>query len=402
MEIKPILAALQRHRTAAIIVALEIALSCAILCNAVFMIVDRLSAMKLPSGLAEDQLVFLSIGAYRGKGDDGDAIVKQQLAALRAIPGVRSVDAVSAMPLSRNEWNTDISLKPDDKTPAAVVNEFIGTPGVVETMGLKLVEGRGFTADDAGDMQSFLPTAPVAVLPLALARKLWPGQDALGKDFYSGPHRYRVVGIVEHLLAAGIRSPAEADYTALFPVRAGKDIGGSYLLRTSPQDRDRVLREAADALLKVSPNGIVTEQQRFDETRAAYFRQDRSMAGLLIGVCALLLIITALGIVGLASFWVQSRTRQIGIRRALGARRIDILRYFQTENFLIVGIGIVLGMALAYGINLWLMRHYELSRLPALYLPAGALALWLTGQLAVFGPALRASKVPPVVATRSV
>jgi len=110
--------------------------------------------------------------------------------------------------------------------------------------------------------------------------------------------------------------------------------------------------------------------------------------------------VTALGIVGLASFWVGQRRRQIGVRRALGARRVDILRYFQTENFLLASMGIALGMALAYGINLFLMREYELPRLPLFYLPLGAVLLWLLGQIAVFAPAMRAASVPPVVATR--
>jgi len=113
------------------------------------------------------------------------------------------------------------------------------------------------------------------------------------------------------------------------------------------------------------------------------------------------LLVTALGIIGLASFWVAQRRRQIGVRRALGATRGDILRYFQTENFLIVSIGIMLGMVLAYGLNLWLMRAYELPRLPLYYLPMGMVVLWLLGQLAVLAPALRAAAVPPVVATRT-
>ena len=126
------------------------------------------------------------------------------------------------------------------------------------------------------------------------------------------------------------------------------------------------------------------------------------MAGMLVGVIVALLTVTALGIVGLASFWVAQRRRMIGVRRALGATRRDILRYFQTENFLLATLGIALGMVLAYGINLFLMLHYELPRLPAVYFPVGAVALWLIGQVAVLGPALRAAAVPPVVATRSV
>jgi putative ABC transport system permease protein len=126
------------------------------------------------------------------------------------------------------------------------------------------------------------------------------------------------------------------------------------------------------------------------------------MMWLLVAVCIALLVVTALGIVGLASFWVQQRTKQIGVRRALGATRGQILRYFQTENFLLATLGIVIGMMLAYGINQLLMGKYELPRLPALYLPIGAVVLWLLGQLAVFGPARRAAAVPPAVATRTV
>jgi putative ABC transport system permease protein len=118
-------------------------------------------------------------------------------------------------------------------------------------------------------------------------------------------------------------------------------------------------------------------------------------------ICALLLV-TALGIVGLTSFWVQQRRKQIGIRRAIGATRADILAYFQTENFLIVSGGIGIGMVLAFALNIALMNYYELPHLPLYYLPLGALVLWVLGQLAVLGPALRAAAVPPVVATRSV
>ena len=111
--------------------------------------------------------------------------------------------------------------------------------------------------------------------------------------------------------------------------------------------------------------------------------------------------VTAFGVLGLASFWVQQRTKQIGIRRALGATRGNILRYFQVENFMLSSAGIVLGLLLAYGLNLLLMHYYELPRLPLAYLPVAALLLWLLGQLAVLGPARRAASIPPAVATRS-
>ncbi len=99
---------------------------------------------------------------------------------------------------------------------------------------------------------------------------------------------------------------------------------------------------------------------------------------------------------------MQQRTHQIGIRRAIGATRGNILAYIQIENFIIVSVGIAIGMLMAVALNLLLMKHFELPRMPLRYLPLGVVALWLLGQLAVLGPALRAAAVPPAVATRSV
>ena len=116
-----------------------------------------------------------------------------------------------------------------------------------------------------------------------------------------------------------------------------------------------------------------------------------------------LLVVTGLGIVGMASFWVHAADAS---RSACGARsaraRFDILRYFLIENLIVVGIGVGVGLLLTYGFNLWLMKHYELPRLSWYYAPLGALAVLLLGQLAVFGPATRAARVSPAVATRTV
>lgn len=118
-----------------------------------------------------------------------------------------------------------------------------------------------------------------------------------------------------------------------------------------------------------------------------------------LSVCIVMLAATALGVVGLTSFWVGQRRAQIGIRRALGARRRDVLKYFQSENLLLSLGGGLLGVIGGYGLNLYLMRTCEFERLPLGYLGTGALAL-LLGQLAVPGPALKASRISPVVAIR--
>src|SRR3546814_19411025 len=110
-------------------------------------------------------------------------------------------------------------------------------------------------------------------------------------------------------------------------------------------------------LNQVNPSRVLLDDDTFIEVRDEYYRQDKAMAWLLVAVILGLLVVTALGIVGLASFWVAQRTKQIGVRRALGATRGQVLRYFQPENFLLATLGIVIGLALAYGITLALMER---------------------------------------------
>jgi putative ABC transport system permease protein len=119
-------------------------------------------------------------------------------------------------------------------------------------------------------------------------------------------------------------------------------------------------------------------------------------------VCVALLLVTGFGIVGLTSYWVAQRRRQIGIRRALGASRQAIVRYFQMENLLIAASGTALGIALAIAANLWMVSSFEMQRLNPLYAFVGALAVLGLGQLAVLWPALRAASIPPALATRGV
>ncbi|MGH8235289.1 MAG: ABC transporter permease, partial [Rhodanobacteraceae bacterium] len=163
---------------------------------------------------------------------------------------------------------------------------------------------------------------------------------------------------------------------------------------------------ARKALFAVNPMRLMPEPwagiHAFSEIRARAYRSDRGMVLLMGVICVILLSVTAAGIVGLTSFWVGQRTRQIGVRRALGARKVDILRYFQTENLMIAGGGAVAGTLFAFGLNEWLMRHYEMMHLPLFYVAIGVLVMLVLGQVAVLVPALRASNVPPVVATRSV
>jgi len=403
MDIAPILSTLRRHKTAAALIVLEIALSCAILCNAVHLIAGRIERMQQPSGVAETELLRIQLAGL-GADTNGDAQTRTDLAVLRSLSGVKRATVTNQVPMGNRGAQSAVGLKPEQDDPTLVASMYNGAEDFLATTGLRLVAGRDFTPDEYSDASVTLDGPGPARVPLAIvtritAERLFPGGDALGKSVYIWDGPTQIIGIVEEL--ASISSRAQP-YSMILPIRTAYSDGGSYLLRTEPGQRDSVLKAAVAALEQANHRRILLSQERFEDIRNAFFQQDRAMVGLLVAMCLALLVVTALGIVGLASFWVQQRTRMIGTRRALGATRAQILRYFQTENLLLTSMGIVLGMAGAYAINQLLMIHYELPRLPPLYLPLGALVLWGLGQIAVLGPAMRAAALPPVVVMRGV
>ena len=406
MEIRPILSTLSRHKTAAALIVLEIALSCAIICNALFIVSQRLETLNLASGIDDDRLVEIGLSGI-GQQTDGDARTAEDLASLRAIAGVERATIINQLPFQNGSWNTSLALSAEQEVPTLSATQYMVGEGALATMGVKLLAGRDFNADeyqssevlnkveDAGSLSS------AVILSKPAADKLFPEGNAIGKTIYMANLPLTIVGVADTLLRPNPMG-GNRSYSVVFPIRMNFSNGGRYLIRVAdPARRAEVLKQALAALDKNDPNRLVWRKLSFEEGRAQYFANDRDMIGLLLIVSGLLLLVTALGIVGLASFWVQQRTKQIGIRRALGATRGQVLRYFQTENFLLATIGIVIGMLLAYLLNQWLMGRYELPRLPLLYLPVGAAALWLLGQLAVFGPARRAAAIPPAVATHS-
>ncbi|WP_040154276.1 ABC transporter permease, partial [Xanthomonas citri] len=387
MDIRPIISTLRRHKTAAALIVLEIALACAIICNSLFLIGNRLDTLQTPSGIAEQELLSIQLDGI-GPQANADARTREDLAALRAVPGVRNAVITNQIPFVNYSSNTGLTLTPEQERPTLNAAQYLVSEGSLDALGLQLNAGRDFSPNEyisqekADNDDEVRKKGAAVILTQGAADKMFPDHSALGKTIYSGGVPLRIVGIVRTLARPNnVNGLSAKDYSMLLPIRPPYT-DGQYVLRvTDPLRRAEVLKAAVAALMKVDNSRLVLKQETYTEIRDKYFRNDRAMIWLLGAVCVALLIVTALGIVGLASFWVQQRTKQIGIRRALGATRSQILRYFQIENFLLASVGIVLGMLMAYSINVWLMARYELPRLPAIYLPIGALLLWMLGQL---------------------
>lgn len=408
----PIVSALRHHKTAVILLSVEIALTCAIVTNALFLIRDRVGAMQVSTGIATDELVWartqgLDLGLPSAAGTSGESLAAADLAALRAMPGVRSAVLTNGLPLVGSYMSTNVFRRPgEEKSAAGNVVIYIGTPGTVDTLGIELAEGRDFTPGEYAAYDPFKgdsPPPPAAIVTRAMADELWPGEDPVGKALYlddEDPRPTRVVGVARHLLNPTVGSGGGDERNVLLPSHQLEN-NRMYVLRVDPASREAVARDLPGVLAGVDPARMVHKHEVYAQTVEDAFRGDRAMVWLLLVVIACLLALTALGVVGLSSFWVQQRTHQIGVRRAVGATRNDILRHFLVENFLIVSLGIVAGSAAAVGLNLWLMHHYELARLPLAWLPSGALVLWALGLAAAIGPAMRAAAVPPAMATRA-
>ncbi|HEX6834516.1 MAG TPA: FtsX-like permease family protein [Rudaea sp.] len=413
MEIRPIISALMRSKVALILIGLQIALTLAIVCNALFIISQRIDAMGRPSGMNEADTFMITSTGFGAKFDTKNTFI-EDMALIRGLPGVVDASPINSLPMSDSGWSENINMAPGQKVATTTMAVYFFDDHGIDAHGVNLIAGRNFkpeeiTVRDRGSVD--WPSG--VIITKALAEKLFPGQDAVGKQFYmSDPDRQppqTVIGIVERMIAPWPRSFSYngdrnvVDYAMIVPQKVPYGNRTAYVVRAEPGRRDEVMKAVEAKMTESNHNRIVRNLKSVEQIRRECYAEDRAMMIILGVVIFCLLTITALGIVGMASFWVTQRTKQIGTRRALGATRASILRYFLTENFLITTGGLILGAFLTYAFSLWLMAHaQEAKLLPWHYVPVGFVCLWLLGQIAVFGPATRAARVPPAVATRSV
>lgn len=404
VDLPSVLATIRRYRIASALIALEIALACAVFSNAIFLVSERVHRITLPSGASEEQLVQVQVAAgVNSDPGSAQAATLGDVAVLASLAGVASATVTNQVPFSGAEWSTGIMLRPDQKQPTLGASLYLGDARFLETFGLRLVTGRAFEPDEVQWMSRGVKVQS-AILSQAAARRLFPGKSGLGETIYLGdPHPVRVVGIVERLIRPnfGFAEPDELEYSVIAPVRVPYASGAHYVLRTSASAREGVLTEARARLLASNPGIAIVSQGTIDARRGAFFRQERSQAWLLASVCLALLVVTALGIYGLTSFWIAQRTHQIGVRRALGATRRQILAQLLAENGLLVAAGVALGVPLAVAINGYLVEAHGILRLPYEFLLVGGLALLTLGQLSVWIPARRTASIPPAEATRT-
>lgn len=418
MQLPPVITALRRHKAGALLIATQTALTLAIICNALFIIVHCVERMAEPTGLHEPGL-FVIDSSHDGLADPStnkgqkviDAYTKADLTALRALPSVTSAYQTNTIPLNNYNYRIGFRLTPDSPilTRTAI---FFADTSTLDTLGVQLAAGRNFLSDEINTPDRSGPLQPsVIIVTKSIASILFPNGDAVGKQvFLVGADRpSTIIGVLNQLhssyTADGNRQLAWN--TMLIPSRV-MSTSAYYVIRAKTGQMREAMGAAKKALYAQDPQRLIEDGKgadagvrSFSDIRAAAYQGDKLLAVLMGSIVVILIAVTAGGIIGLSSFWVGQRRRQIGIRRALGATSRNILSYFLTENAVICSAGVSAGIGLAFFLNNWTMSQFELSRLPVIYIVIGALLQLLLGQAAALAPALRASRVPPLEAFRS-
>jgi putative ABC transport system permease protein len=402
-NIRPIASALWRNRTGAILVAFQIAIGLAVLVNAVYVVKQRVEKIGRPNGMDTANMIWVASAGF-AKDYDYKAAYSEDLATLRGLPGVKAASLFSNIPLSGGGSSSGYQSRPGEVGPKETVpgNKYDVDEQALAALGVKLIAGRPFEAHEILPPSETYEDSPQAIVTRAFAKELFPkDENFLGKTFYNGiGEPMTIIGVIEHMHGAWVGWD-KLDNVVLFP-RVKNGPSSIYLVRTEPGRRDAVMRDIEAKLGDSNPGRLLRWVRPFDYFINQSYLDDRNMAIFLVSVTSALLAITALGIFGLATFNVSTRIRQIGTRRAVGARRMDIVRHYLVENWMVTTAGVVAGCGAALGIGYWISVKYELPRLDLYYLVGGVLTIWLIGLAAALQPARRASTISPAVASRTV
>jgi len=327
---------------------------------------------------------------------------ENMLATLQAHPGVQSVTLASTLPLSGNMFMITFdprTVRPDYPEPVMILRSSHISPDYFTTFRIPIRRGRGFTVRDRAG------APPVALINRATADQLWPGQDPIGRQLtIGGPRRaagpMTVVGVIDNLRSTSLDATPQPEI--YWPALQQSGMPEMWLaLRGSNGRPLQLVGAIRDAVHRADPEqsigDIVSLEQLIGRQTAA-----RRFNTTLLTIFALLAVGLALvGIYGVTAYTVTQRTRELGIRMALGARGVDVVGLLMRESLRRVAVGVGLGLLVALGVTRALSAMlYEVAPRDAVTFAATALLLVVVALVATWVPARRATKVDPLVALR--
>ncbi len=386
------------------LVVLEVALALVVLTGAGLMIQSMARLLNVAPGFDPHNVITLNISLPQENTYVGPPAHPQFAHDLQehvgSIPGVVSVSATSHLPVGGGYAGRGFVIegRPDpgpENQPGARYS--VICPNYFRTMGIKLISGREFTERDSQNAPG------VAVINESLSRRYWPNEDPVGKrikigGFNSNSPWLTVVGIAQDVKQGGLDQQPRPLLFRPYSQAAWPMM--SVIVRTAANS-GAFLNPIKQALARVEPDRAASGVQTMDEVIYQSVGSRRFPMMLLVAFSLLALTLAAVGISGVVAFSVSQRTREIGIRMALGARKVDVIRLVLNRSMTSALIGVVAGLAASFGLTRFLTELlFEVKPMDPVILGSAALILAGVALVACYLPARRATKVDPMIALR--
>jgi putative ABC transport system permease protein len=404
MEVGPIWRASRRNLTGVVLIVLQVAFTMAIVINSIAIAKDQAQDMGRPSGVDEANTFHLNSSGFAAD-FNSRLTIEEDLRLIRGQPGVIAAIHTNSVPLGGSGWSMGLKATPGAEIESTPTTIYFVDEQALDTYGVELIAGENFAPSDVSWREaSDRSWGTQVIVSKSLATTLFPDAPnyGVGKTVYiNDTQPLTIRGVIDRLQGPWSGWDEGVEFTTLVPQHMLGSVT-NYLVRTEPGRRDALMPELESLLAESEKGRIVRDMRTMDETRERAYEGNNAMVNILGTAIIILVAITTLGIAGLTSFNVSRRTKQIGTRRALGASRKAILRYFLTENLLFTGIGVTLGAAVGVGLNILMVNAFSIARFDWWLVPTAMVTMLIIGQLAVLLPARRAAAIPPAIATRTI
>ncbi|MGB0898084.1 MAG: FtsX-like permease family protein [Psychrobium sp.] len=411
MNIKALLKALRLRKFATSLLLLQLSLTIGLMVNTVILTISTSEKLNNPLGFDVDQLITVELVPTSGAFRDTDyyrSITQQDIKAITAMDGVISAAHYNQLPIQRGGWNGNMQAAdfPEDGAlprDLRYVPQFFSSDIGLENLGVEIVEGRPLNAGDditeafytngrSDDIEQNI------ILTESLAKAVFPDKPALGELTNNG----RVVGIAKDFSINPSISGRGKNF-GMFGnfMYSQADFTQHYVVRVEPNQVEQVLGKLKDVILSVQPERDIFRVRSMKERFQAYYSQDSGLAKLFAMLSLLMIVVTVVSSFAHAHFHVTQQRKFIGIRRALGARKKDIMLYVFSENWLLNLGASLLGIATMIGLNVALSQVITIDKPGVLLYALAVIIIFAAGTLATWLPAYKTTKISPVIATRT-
>ncbi len=402
------------------LVVVEIATTLVLLVGAGLLIRSFYQLQQVNPGFSYDSLLSFSVSLPQkkyAKDEQQINFFRQALQNIQALPGVKNVGMASGLPLGNNGWQTSFLVEgqpPPEPGKSPLMEACLASPDYFKAMGIKLVKGRYFTEQDnrshvteektRGKTADEISMAGLnaMIIDEEFARRYWPNEEAVGKHIRLGGDKgplIEVVGIVGRVKMEGLNTDSNRvqGYFPFFQVPAS----GMTVIIKSSIEPSQMVAAARQQILAVDPNQPVYEIRTMDEIKSESIASERLNLTLLSIFAGVALILALVGVYGVMSYAVTQRTHEIGIRMALGAQTGNVMKMVIANGMKMAFIGIVIGLGGAFALTRVMQNLlFGVSATDLLTFVSVPLILMGVALVACFVPALRATKVDPMIALR--